>query len=131
MLISNKKVHVYRNLRTRTWSMRQGGKVIAHPHLVVLDDVEFRVQPAGRAKVLREGRKNVHAYASGYVNNSVVVVDDKVFQPVFYSPYKGEHFATVETADNGSIYEQPAFGADCVVFDMNAPFRVMAKGIRR
>jgi len=39
------------------------GKVAGHYESAVLRDVEFRVRPGGRARVLRDGRKNVHAFA--------------------------------------------------------------------
>ena len=50
------KVEVYKNLNTKEglWSVRQGGIVKLHTDYIILRNVKFAVQPAGRAKVLRE-----------------------------------------------------------------------------
>lgn len=63
----SRRVYVYRNLHTGTWSVRQGGRVIAHPVTIWLSDCKFLVGEKGREKVLREKRKNVHAGVSGYI----------------------------------------------------------------
>lgn len=57
------KIYVYRNLNQKCWSVKHGGVVIAHTPTAFMWDVEFRVNEAGRQRVLREGVKNVHAYA--------------------------------------------------------------------
>jgi hypothetical protein len=67
-----------------------GGKVVAHVNEIHLKDVEFRVRENGRQKVLREGKKNVHAFVIGTVieqpeNN------DFPFE-VTYNPYKNKSF---------------------------------------
>lgn len=64
------KVYVYCNIRQKTLSVRalEGplkGRVIASAEQILLDDVEFRVSQAGRRRVLREKRKNVHAGVIG------------------------------------------------------------------
>ena len=59
------RVEVYWNLHKKCWSVRHKGKVIAHERLVDLIDVTWVVQPAGNARVRREKRKNVHAFARG------------------------------------------------------------------
>ena len=65
LIDSGKTVSVYYNLHRKCLSMRVKGVVVDHPHAVVLKNVKFRVQPAGRAKVLKEKRKNVHAFVCG------------------------------------------------------------------
>lgn len=59
---------VYFNLHRKVWSVRNRstGRVEHHWRCVAMLDVDFKVSAAGRARVLREGRKNVHAYARGY-----------------------------------------------------------------
>ena len=42
---------------------RQAG--LSHVEACTLADVKFVVRPAGREKVRREGKKNVHAFAVG------------------------------------------------------------------
>ena len=83
-------VQVYRNLHKDKWSVRYKGKIIKHLDELVLFKCEFRVQPAGRAKVLKEKRKNVHAYVSGeltdFNNTQICIV------PASYNPYKFDYF---------------------------------------
>lgn len=63
------KVWVYFNVRTKTFSVRSKGKVIAHTDEVWLCDARFKVSEAGRQRVLATGHKNVHAYVVGYLLN--------------------------------------------------------------
>lgn len=64
------RVFVYFNLHRQCWSIKaldgeKRGRVIGHASAVYLRDVEFRVSEAGRQRVLREQRKNVHAGVVG------------------------------------------------------------------
>lgn len=64
------RVFVYWNLHKGAWSVKalegpHKGRVIGRAHDVDLDGVTFRVSEAGRQRVLREQRKNVHAGAVG------------------------------------------------------------------
>lgn len=64
------RVSVYFNLHRKLFSVRaeEGpakGRVIAHAPAVILDRPTFKVSEAGRQRVLRERRKNVHAYVCG------------------------------------------------------------------
>ena len=80
------RVRVYRNLHRKTWSVqaqvclncgatmgdpscpwgeRMAWRVVWHARSVKLSDVKLVVKPAGRARVLRDKRKNVHAWAEG------------------------------------------------------------------
>ena len=58
---------VYRNLRRAggCWSVREGGRVVAHVPEIALRDVRLVVQPGGRAACLRTGVRSVHAVARG------------------------------------------------------------------
>ena len=84
-------VQVYWNLHKNLWSVRHKGKVIRHQDTVCLNDVTFRVQPAGRERVRREGKKNVHAFACGEYDNSHI---DPPFvtRLITYNPYKYDSF---------------------------------------
>lgn len=67
------KVFVYRNLHTGKWSVKalEGafkGKVIAHVEAIEILGAELKVSEAGRQRVLREKRKNVHAGVAGWVS---------------------------------------------------------------
>lgn len=64
------RVAVYFNLHRKCFSIRamEGpakGRVVAHADDVILGRVSFRVSEAGRQRVIRERRKNVHAFVEG------------------------------------------------------------------
>ena len=80
---------VYFNLRKNLFSVRQNGLVVAHERCVVLEDVVFKVSQAGRARVLREKRKNVHAFVKGVLSKQYV---DKYDGLARYNPYETETF---------------------------------------
>ena len=64
------KARVYWNLHKKCWSIqdRTTGRVYMHVTAITLADGKFVVRPAGREKVRREGKKNVHAFAVGDVS---------------------------------------------------------------
>jgi hypothetical protein len=83
------RVFVYRNIRTGLYSIRdcRTGRVVDRRAEVWLADATFRVSQAGRLRVLREGRKNVHAGVRGRLlacNPGGVACD----RPVRYNPYR-------------------------------------------
>jgi hypothetical protein len=61
------KLFVYYNLHKLRWSMRdcKTRLVVGHTDLLTLLDVRFKVSAAGRARVLKERKKNVHAGCEG------------------------------------------------------------------
>jgi hypothetical protein len=64
------KARVYFNLHKKLWSVQiknaKGVWYVAfHAQTVQLEDVRWTVSEAGRQRVIREGRKNVHAYCMG------------------------------------------------------------------
>ena len=64
------RVKAYYNLHRGGYSVVAAdgpdkGLVIAHAEELLLGDVTFAVSEAGRQRVIREKRKNVHAYAIG------------------------------------------------------------------
>ena len=111
------RVRAYRNLHKNCWSVvamegKKKGRVIIHAEFLQLKDAEFRVQPAGRKKVLREQKKNVHAYVVGLMVPSTA---QELWDRVRYNPYKFETFVdmsgnAVHTADgvflntDGEVY---------------------------
>tara|TARA_Y100001951_G_C11068087_1_gene144543 strand:+ start:91 stop:516 length:426 start_codon:yes stop_codon:yes gene_type:complete len=99
----SRKIEVYRNLHKDCWSVRQKGIVRFHCYKVHLRDCEFVVQPAGRAKVLREKKKNVHAFVRGHLcdvcDSNPHWEDDLytcIWDEVEYNPYKADTFTTWE-----------------------------------
>lgn len=89
------KVFVYYNLHRKCWSVKalegeNKGRVILHSHEVHLTNCTFRVSEAGRQRVLRERKKNVHAGIVGRLakNNNTL----KRGIEVTYNPYKHSTF---------------------------------------
>ena len=132
---TNCRVRVYRNLHTGTLSMQtkteKGWRVTAHPHGVILDSCKFVVREGGRQRVLREKRKNVHAFIEGTLVRQVVAGEEAVErggggvlvgeevhtgQRARYNPYKYSSWVgpseekvtgadrTVVTSDGGVTY---------------------------
>ena len=100
------RIEVYRNLHNDTFSIRRNGKVVKHLanwQTIFLKDVKFAVQPAGREKVRREGKKNVHAFIRGtYLAPSTFPhttseFKDKCTEWVTYNPYQNDHFTATVT----------------------------------
>ena len=85
-------VQVYWNLHKNLWSVRHKGKVISHQGTVCLNNVTFRVQPAGRDRVRREGKKNVHAFACGKYEPTGSYLHNKLDRRITYNPYKYDTF---------------------------------------
>lgn len=62
------RVKVYRNLRFRDrvmYSVQSRGRVVERVPEMTLSNVTLTVSEAGRQRVLREKRKNVHAFVVG------------------------------------------------------------------
>ena len=101
------KVDVYFNLHRKQFSIRacegpNKGRVIAHRETVTLLQPEFKVSQAGRARVLREGRKNVHATVRGtwiyheHIENYRSQVENRCKKrgvEITYNPYKMSSFS--------------------------------------
>lgn len=84
------QVKVYRNLHKKCLSVWHAGYVVAHVDSITLDGVLFKVNEAGRQRVLREKKKNVHAFVTGTVTG--VNAPPRGAVPVSYNPYKGASF---------------------------------------
>lgn len=59
------EVEIYRNLTRRRWSVRVGKWVAAHMEAIALRDVVFKSSEASRARMIRTGNREVHAWARG------------------------------------------------------------------
>jgi hypothetical protein len=91
------RIEVYRNLHKDCFSIRKNGLVVGYIYdeddKLNMKDVKFVVQPAGRAKVLRERRKNVHAFLRGIYTAPMESVDAWQYR-ASYNPYKMDSFFT-------------------------------------
>jgi len=98
------RVQVYYNLHKKCLSVRHKGKVIEHAQEVTLTDARFHVQQAGRERVLKEKRKNVHAYVSGKLKETFWFTQAPKYiwtakQSVTYNPYKYKNFVNKKTLE--------------------------------
>ena len=95
------RVRIYRNLHKGSLSIKDWdrqsptyGRVIDRPNVYFVSHPRFIVSKAGRDRVLREKRKNVHAYVQGH---PVDLDSDKVEnatngREVYYNPYNNDTF---------------------------------------
>ena len=87
-----KRVYVYWNLHKKCWSVKQGGRVKGHATKLGLKDCRFLVGKKGRERVRREGKKNVHAGVSGYMQFDIPWWVGNTTCFVTYNPYKHDTF---------------------------------------
>jgi len=96
----DKPVKVYRNLRggkDKKYSINQNGLVVGYTNQLMMGDCKCVVRDSGRKKVLKNKRKNVHAYIIGFIcprGNMGTTAADKRGLPakITYNPYKDKKF---------------------------------------
>tara|TARA_Y100000310_G_C20439322_1_gene695287 strand:+ start:367 stop:774 length:408 start_codon:yes stop_codon:yes gene_type:complete len=132
------KVDIYRNLHKNCWSVRSReshnyGRVVAHASSLILDDAKFVVSQAGRNRVLKEKKKNVHAVVRGnllYTNyksfdNSkqdvwfkyrTPIKNNYMMRCVTYHPYKKSTFFWVDTKEPVHYSKSVIFVEDMKVY---------------
>ena len=101
------KVRVYWNLHKKTWSIQdcKSGLVIDHKKGVVLEG-NFVVRKGGQKRVRQEGKKNVHAFAVGYMSEYFVSTSESLkkefadWDRVKYNPYEDDYFMHQGVGDN-------------------------------
>lgn len=91
-LIKNKPVRVYKNLHKDCWSIKQNGLVKAHADEINLFNCEFLVNQKDRERVIKEKRKNVHAFVKGYIWDTSM----DLIKQVSYNPYVNWYFFDVD-----------------------------------
>lgn len=116
----SKPVRVFKNLKLGCYSIMQNGALRASARQIRLSDVEFRVRESGRQRMLREQRRNVHAFVVGHLVEYVHPdetrnLDNITGRGVFYNPYRFASFVDCET-------ETPVLKADMVHFDESGVF---------
>lgn len=103
------QVRVYRNLTRKCLSVQhnvpgKGWRLLCHVQSATLVNAKFLVYEKGRQRVLREGRKNVHAYVEGelrsvnfpegarkeseFAHFGIEGERKGVLERVWYNPYK-------------------------------------------
>lgn len=109
--IAPDNVKVYYNLNLKCLSVidMDTGRLYCHGNYIEITNASFKVQQSGRRRVLRENKKNVHAYIKGkFHDHSDDSVDPGDFPPRWsvsdrtgratYDPYRHKHFMDM---DNG------------------------------
>lgn len=92
----SRKVKVYFNFHKKLFSVValtgfNKGRVIGHVSDIKLRDCTFKVSESGRQRVLREKRKNVHAWIVGWTKEfDYGQVKDARY--ITYNPYKYKNF---------------------------------------
>ena len=103
------RVEVYFNLHKKTFSVRdcKTGRVVKHTNDVTVYNPKFVVRKAGRERVLRERKKNVHAFVRGeLMGYEDMTYSPELYTDVTYNPYKYSSFVnkhTEEAVDNAQI----------------------------
>ena len=97
------RVEGYYNLHKGRFSVRalegpDKGRVVGHLERLGLAGVKFKVSEAGRQRVLREKRKNVHARVQGTLVNPDALTNCE--DRVSYNPYRGGTFYNTETGED-------------------------------
>lgn len=99
------RVMCYWNLHRKCFSLKsiKTGRVIAHRNSFVLFNAVTKVSEAGRQRVLREKRKNVHAGIVGDYDptcEELAIMPESVYgsRKISYNPYRGPDF----TYDDGT-----------------------------
>ena len=89
-----KKVRVNWNLHKKCWSIQdaKSGLVIDHRYDVTLEQAKFVVRKGGQKRVREEGKKNVHAFAVGYIAQEQDIDSSAYHHKVSYNPYKNDFF---------------------------------------
>ena len=99
----NNKVRIYWNLHKKVWSVQscKSGLVIDHKQYLTLEDAKFVVRKGGQKQVREQGKKNVHAFAVGYIANEDIVDKNNSYtrnelklwwNRVKYNPYTDDYF---------------------------------------
>lgn len=114
------RVETYYNLHKKCLSYRPSGGKVRHAHALLLNNVKFSVQPAGRERVIRENQKNVHAFVRGEVARirhdqtgddfdlTPETMRRHEYRPITYNPYKYDSFVYADTGERVDTARQVA-----------------------
>lgn len=126
MLDPNRPVRVFKNWRLGCWNIMQDGLLRASARQLRLVQVEFRVRESGRQRALARGRRNVHAYAIGWLAAQVPTgqpgdLGSAHAREVTYDPWR--HSSFVDRASG-----EPVYSAADALFDERGVTYVAAAG---
>lgn len=102
------KVKVYRNLNRKGFVYSvlspKTGKVVDRTEVLYLRNCDMKVSEAGHKRVLKEGRKNVHAFIIGERLKRKPTFKGYNCYEIKYNPYFANHFFVYDK--NKSLKEQ-------------------------
>jgi hypothetical protein len=99
-------VEVYYNLHNGLFSVKDyhTGLVLAHGEHIHIYNPEFKVSESGRQRVLREGKKNVHAYVKGSFWGTGELDRDvrRQYEGIYYNPKTQDKFTKYGTMQDAN-----------------------------
>jgi hypothetical protein len=108
-LADGERVLIAYHLYKKCFSIRSHAtrKVIGYADRIVLGNARFIVSPSGRARVLREKMKNIHAFVEGDFRFGLqnVKLIFPTLKEAYYNPYQVSTF--VDKAAGDSLYSAP------------------------
>lgn len=110
----DKPVRVYRNLNKKgVWySLVQNKKTVAHTSGICLVDCIFIVNEKTRKRVVKNKKKEFHAYIEGYIRDSICGTDTKrndLPAIIKYNPYINNGFICSNLTTNPFIVKKARF----------------------
>lgn len=114
---------IHRNGNNRSWTVLSktpdGWRKSAQYDCLYTDRIDFLISEAGHQRVLREGTRNVHAWAvvdeyTELPREEIVLAEHRIS----YTPYNDRGF-WCEALDNIGMAEQCIFHTDGLIYAMN------------
>lgn len=100
----NLNKHGFFSIQQRTGQLR--GKISGYAPAVLISAPTLNISEAGRSRVLKEKRKNVHAFLRGTLYATATQIPPELLslacQVISYSPYHGPYF--FDTANRSPVY---------------------------
>lgn len=99
-----KSYRIYRNLHRGNFSIqsyikdKRGYRVTDRASIAIFQDCTLRVYESGRQKVIREKKKNVHAYVESAAYKIIFGNIDTInLREIYYNPYNFDSFVYKDT----------------------------------
>lgn len=89
-------VEVYRNLRTKCWSIKSNGRVLLYPSVAYLENVKFKIWHGAIKTIRKNRRKTPCAFVCGHLlmcsieNVNIQLSND--WSEVKFNPYTHDYF---------------------------------------
>ncbi len=94
------KYYIYKNLHKGNFSIRYHGLVYDRGNEFIATNVYFKVNECGRQRVIKDKKKNVHAFCitDKYYSHKMAILEQG-YKTITYNPYLASYF----TCDNKKI----------------------------